>query len=53
MHEIQILFILIYLLTILLSATEIVPMSVGALIGALLTVVFGLLYNVCNYGDAV
>jgi Na+/H+ antiporter NhaD/arsenite permease-like protein len=53
MHEIQILFILIYLLTILLSATEIVPMSVGALIGALLTVVFGLLYNVFNYGDAV
>ncbi len=53
MDQIQILFLLIYLLTILLSATEIVPMSVGALIGALLTVWFGLLYNVFEYGEAV
>ena len=53
MDQIQILFLLIYLLTILLSATEIVPMSVGALIGALLTVAFGLLYNVFSYDQAV
>jgi len=50
--QIQILFLLIYLLTILLSATEIVPMSIGAMIGALLTVLFGLLYNVFTYGEA-
>ena len=52
MDQIQILFLLIYLLTILLSATEIVPMSVGAMIGALLTVWFGLLYNVFGYDQA-
>jgi len=53
MDQIQILFLLIYLLTLLLSATEIVPISVGAMIGALLTILFGLLYNVFEYGDAV
>jgi Na+/H+ antiporter NhaD/arsenite permease-like protein len=52
MDQIQILFLLIYLLTLLLSATEIVPMSIGALIGALLTIVFGLLYNVFEYDQA-
>ncbi len=52
MDQIQILFLLIYFLTLLLSATEIVPISVGALIGALLTVVFGLLYNVFGYEQA-
>jgi Na+/H+ antiporter NhaD/arsenite permease-like protein len=52
MDQVQILFLLIYLLTILLSATEIVPISVGAMIGALLTIVFGLLYNVFTYEEA-
>jgi Na+/H+ antiporter NhaD/arsenite permease-like protein len=49
MDPVQILFILIYLLTILITATKIVPMSVAALIGALLTVWFGLLYGVFEY----
>lgn len=52
MDQIQILFLLIYLLTLLLSATEIIPLSIGALIGALLTVIFGLLYNVFTYNEA-
>jgi Na+/H+ antiporter NhaD/arsenite permease-like protein len=52
MDQIQILFLLIYLLTILLSATDIVPISVGAMIGALLTILFGLLYNVFTYEQA-
>jgi Na+/H+ antiporter NhaD/arsenite permease-like protein len=52
MDQVQILFLLIYLLTLLISATEIVPMSIGALIGALLTVVFGLLYGVFDYNQA-
>jgi Na+/H+ antiporter NhaD/arsenite permease-like protein len=46
-------FILIYLLTILLSATEIVSMSVAALIGALLTGWFGLQYGVFTYDQAL
>ena len=53
MTEIQIIFILVYLLTILLSATKIVPMSVAALIGALLTAWFGLLYNVFGYEQSL
>ncbi len=55
MDQIQIIFILIYLLTILLSATKIVPMSVAAMIGALLTAFFGLLpdYDVFTYEDAM
>ena len=53
MDEVQIIFILVYLLTILLSATKIVPMSVGAMIGALLTAWFGLLYGVFEYNDAM
>ena len=53
MDEIQIIFILVYLLTILLSATKIVPMSVGAMIGALLTAWFGLLYGVFGYDQAM
>lgn len=52
MDEVQIIFILVYLLTILLSATKIVPMSVAAMIGALLTAWFGLLYNVFGYDQA-
>jgi Na+/H+ antiporter NhaD/arsenite permease-like protein len=53
MDEVQIIFILVYLLTILLSATKIVPMSVGAMIGALLTAWFGLLYGVFTYDKAM
>ncbi|MEJ2242240.1 MAG: SLC13 family permease, partial [Candidatus Bathyarchaeota archaeon] len=53
MDEVQIIFILVYLLTILLSATKIVPLSVGALIGALLTAWFGLLYGVFTYDKAL
>ncbi|MCW4022155.1 MAG: SLC13 family permease [Candidatus Bathyarchaeota archaeon] len=53
MDEVQIIFILVYLLTILLSATKVVPMSVAALIGALLTAWFGLLYGVFGYDQAL
>ena len=52
MDEVQIIFILVYLLTILLSATKIVPLSVAAMIGALLTAWFGLLYGVFEYNEA-
>jgi len=46
-------FILIYVLVVLLSATEMVPMSVAALVGALLTGWFGLQYGVFTYGEAI
>lgn len=46
-------FILIYVLVVLLSATKMVPMSVAALVGALLTAWFGLQYNVFTYNDAI
>ena len=52
MDPVQIIFILIYLLTILLAATKIVPMSVAAMIGALLAAWFGLLYGVFEYNEA-
>ena len=48
-----IIFILIYLLTVLLSATKVIPMSIAALSGALLTAWFGLQYGVFNYEDAL
>jgi Na+/H+ antiporter NhaD/arsenite permease-like protein len=48
-----IIFILIYVLTVLLSATKVVPMSIAALSGALLTAWFGLQYGVFNYEDAL
>jgi Na+/H+ antiporter NhaD/arsenite permease-like protein len=53
MDEVQIIFILVYLLTILLSATKIVPLSVGAMVGALLTAWFGLLYGVFTYNESM
>jgi len=53
MDSTSIIFILIFLLTILLSATETVPMSIAALIGALLTGWFGLQYGVFSYDDAL
>ena len=49
MEPVQIIFVLIYMLTILLAATKFVPMSVAALIGALLAAWFGLLYGVFEY----
>lgn len=53
MDTTTIIFILIFLLTVLLSATELVPMSVAALIGALLTVWFGLQYGLFSYDQAL
>jgi len=53
MEPVQIIFILIYLLTILLSATKIVPLSVAAMIGALLTAFFGLTNNQFGYDKAL
>lgn len=53
MDPTTIIFILIFLLTVLLSATEIVPMSVAALIGALLTGLFGLQYGLFTYDQAL
>jgi len=52
MSPTQIIFVLIYLLTVLLSATAIVPLSVAALVGALLTAWFGLQYGVFTYDQA-
>lgn len=52
MNPTTVIFILIYLLTILLAASEVVPMSVAALIGALLTAWFGLQYGVFTYEQA-
>ncbi len=45
-------FVLIYLLTVLLSATKVLSMSVAALIGALLIGWFGLQYNIFTYEEA-
>ncbi len=53
MGPVLIIFILIYLLTVLLSATKVVPLSIAALSGALLTAWFGLQYNVFSYEDAL
>jgi Na+/H+ antiporter NhaD/arsenite permease-like protein len=46
-------FILIYLLTVLLSATKFVPMSLAALSGGLLIAWFGLQRHVFSYEEAV
>jgi len=48
-----IIFILIFLLTVLLVASRVVPMSIAALIGALLTAWFGLQYGVFEYVAAI
>jgi len=52
MEPSTIIFILVYLLTVLLAASKVVPMSVAALIGALLTAWFGLQYGVFTYEQA-
>ena len=49
--DVTVIFVLIYLLTLLISATEMLPMSVAALIGALFTVWFGLQYGVFTYNE--
>lgn len=46
-------FLLIYLLTILVSAIELTPMSIAALSGALLTAWFGIQYSVFTYEEAL
>jgi len=48
-----IVFVLIYMLTILLAATEMTALSVSALIGALLSLWFGLNYNLFTYNEAL
>ncbi len=53
MDPTSIIFVLIFLLTVLLSATEIVSMSMAALVGALLTAWFGLQYGVFTYDQAL
>ncbi|MBC7130780.1 anion permease [Candidatus Bathyarchaeota archaeon] len=52
MEPIITIFILIYLLTLLISAIELVPLSVASLTGALLTVWFGIQYGVFTYEEA-
>ena len=53
MTESVIILFLVYLLTILLAATEVVPLSMSALIGALLTAWFGIQYDVFSYEEAL
>ena len=53
MDPTSIIFVLIFLLTVLLSVTEIVSMSMAALVGALLTAWFGLQYHVFGYSDTL
>ena len=45
-------FIMIYLLTLLLVTTDMVPMSVAALVGALFAIWIGLSYGVFTYEEA-
>jgi Na+/H+ antiporter NhaD/arsenite permease-like protein len=52
MDAVILIFILIYLLTILISALELTPLSIAALTGALLTAWFGIQYGVFTYGEA-
>lgn len=47
-----VIFLLIYLLTILIATSKIVPMSATALVGALLIAWFGLQYRVFTYEQA-
>jgi Na+/H+ antiporter NhaD/arsenite permease-like protein len=52
MDQATIIFILIYLLTVLIAASRVVRLSVAALVGALLTAWFGLQYGVFTYEQA-
>ena len=53
MTEAAVVLFLAYLLTILLAATEAIPLSMSALIGALLTAWFGIQYGVFSYEEAL
>mgnify|MGYP000698695201 FL=1 len=53
MTEATIVLFLVYLLTILLAATETIPLSMSALIGALLIAWFGVQYGVFTYNEAL
>jgi Na+/H+ antiporter NhaD/arsenite permease-like protein len=53
MDSATIIFILIYVLTILISTTELAPMSLAALTGALLTAWFGIQYKVFSYEEVL
>jgi Na+/H+ antiporter NhaD/arsenite permease-like protein len=53
MDGVILIFILIYLLTILVSAMELTSLSIAALIGALLTAWFGIQYGVFTYQEAL
>jgi Na+/H+ antiporter NhaD/arsenite permease-like protein len=53
MDSVTVIFILIYVLTILISTTELAPMSLAALTGALLTAWFGIQYGSFSYRDAL
>ena len=48
-----VIFILIYLLTILISAMALTPLSIAALTGGLLTAWFGIQYGVFTYEEAL
>ena len=53
MNSASTIFIVIYLFTLLSAALEMVPISVAALLGAFLTVWFGLSYGVFTYEEAI
>jgi Na+/H+ antiporter NhaD/arsenite permease-like protein len=53
MDSTTIIFLLIYLLTILISTTELAPMSLAALTGALLTAWFGIQYGAFTYDEVL
>ncbi len=53
MEPIVLILLLIYVLIILISVLELAPLSVAALIGALLVAWFGIQYNAFTYQDAL
>jgi len=53
MNSATVILLLIYLLTIIISAADLTPMSVAALIGALLTAWFGIQYGIFTYSEAL
>ena len=53
MDATALIFLLIYLLTILISAIKLAPMSAAALSGALLTAWFGIQYGVFTYQETL
>jgi len=53
MEPIVLILLLIYVLILLISVLELTPLSVAALVGALLTAWFGIQYGAFNYQDAL